>query len=128
MWSCSSKEIQKCTHSETTCYHIQGTEVDVLRDLIASACFSPKPVAFTFLGDDPIALAKPSWGILEEIEILQVGVTKFQPELPMVMPQGGDVLAPITSNLSPPNDNHLPRSKPLVQSLTLVPLALKLLS
>ena len=112
MWSCSSKEIHMRTHSKTTCCHIQGTEVDVLHDLIASASFSPKPLAFTFIGDEHLAPAKPSRGIPEGIEILQTGVTQSQQEFPMVMPRGGDVLAPFAANLSPPNDHHLPRSKP----------------
>ena len=72
----------------------------------------PNLFACTFLGDEPLAPAKPSWGILEGFEILQTGVTQSQPEFPMLTPQGGDVLAPITANHSPPNDHHLPRSKP----------------
>ena len=39
MWSFSSEEIQIRTHSQTTQCHIQGTEVDVLSDLIVGANF-----------------------------------------------------------------------------------------
>ena len=59
MWSCSSKEIQKRTHSKTTCCHIQGTEVDVLNDLVAGASSSPRPFAFTLLGEEFLEPAKP---------------------------------------------------------------------
>ena len=75
MWSFYSKEIQIHTHSKPTRCQIQGTEVDALRDLVAGASFSPKPCAFNFLGDEPLAPAKPSWGIPEGIKILQTGVT-----------------------------------------------------
>ena len=112
MWNCSSEEIQIHTHSKITRCHIQGTEVDILHDLIASASFLPKPLAFSFIGDEPLAPAKIFMGILEGLEILQTGVTQSQPEFPMLTPRGGDVLAPITANRSPPNDHHLPRSKP----------------
>ena len=112
MWSCSSEEIQMRTHSKITRCHIQGTEVDILHDLVASASFSLKPLAFTFIGDEPLAPATTFMGIAEGIEILLIGVTQSQPEFPMLTPQGGDVLAPITANRSPPNDHHLPRSKP----------------
>ena len=86
--------------------------MDILHDLVASASFSPKPLAFTFIGDEPLALAKTFMGILEGLEILQIGVTQSEPEFPMLTPRGGDVLAPFAANLSPPNDHHLPRSKP----------------
>ena len=55
---------------------------------------SPNLFAFTFLGDEPLAPAKPSWGILEGVEILRKGVTQSPPEFLMVTPRGGDVLAP----------------------------------
>ena len=100
------------THSKITRCHIQGTEVDILHDLIASASFLPKPLAFSFIGDEPLAPAKIFMGILEGLEILQTGVTQSQPEFPMLTPWGGDVLAPFAANLSPPNDHHHPRSKP----------------
>ena len=86
--------------------------MDILHDLIASASFSPKPLAFTFIGDEPLAPATTFMGIAEGIEILLIGVTQSQSEFPMLTPQGGDVLAPIFANHSPPNDHHLPRSKP----------------
>ena len=86
--------------------------MDILHDLIASASFSPKPLAFTFIGDEPLEPATTFMGIAEGIEILLIGVTQPQSEFPMLTPQGGDVLAPITANHSPPNDHHLPRSKP----------------
>ena len=86
--------------------------MDILHDLVASASFSLKPLAFTFIGDEHLAPAKTFMGILEGLEILQTGVTQSQPEFPMLTPRGGDVLAPITANRSPPNDHHLPRSKP----------------
>ena len=60
MWSFSSEEIQIRTHSQTTRCHIQGTEVDVLNDLVAGASSSPRPFAFTFLGEEFLAPAKPS--------------------------------------------------------------------
>ena len=68
--------------------------MDILHDLIASASFSPKPLAFTFIGDEPLAPATTFMGIAEGIEILLIGVTQSQPEFPMLTPQGGDVLAP----------------------------------
>ena len=46
--------------SETTQCCIQGTEVDVLNDLVAGASSSPRPFAFTFLGEEFLASAKPS--------------------------------------------------------------------
>ena len=86
--------------------------MDILHDLVASASFSPKPLAFTFIGDEPLAPAKPSWGILEGFKILQTGVTPSQPRIPNVDTSNGDVLAPITADLSPPNNLHLLCSKP----------------
>ena len=112
MWSCSSKEIHMRTHSKTTCCHIQGTEVDVLHDLIASASFSPKPLAFTFIGDEHLAPAKPSRGIPEGIEILQKGVTQSKQEFLFLTPRGGDVLAPIAVDLSALKRPSPPSSKP----------------
>ena len=41
MGNFSSEEIQIRTHSQTTQCRIQGTEVDVLNDLVAGA--SPRP-------------------------------------------------------------------------------------
>ena len=84
LWSCSSEEIQICTHAKTTRCHIQGTKVDILHDLVASASFSPKPLAFTFIGDEPLAPAKTFMGILEGLEIWQIGVTQSQPEFPVI--------------------------------------------
>ena len=86
--------------------------MDILHDLIASASFSPKPLAFTFIGDEPLAPATTFMGIAEGIEILLIGVTQSHPEFTMLTPQGGDVLAPITADLSPPNDLNLLCSKP----------------
>jgi hypothetical protein len=65
----SSEEIQIPTHSQTTRCRIQGTEVDALHNLVADASSSPKPFAFTFLGEELLAPAKPSLEISEGIEI-----------------------------------------------------------
>ena len=65
MWSLSCEEIQIRTHSKTTRCRIQGTEVDALRDLVVGVSSSPKPFAFTSLGEEPLAPAKPSWAIPE---------------------------------------------------------------
>ena len=65
MWSFSYEEIQIRTHSKTTRCRIQGTEVDALRDLVVGVSSSPKPFAFTSLGEEPLAPAKPSWAIPE---------------------------------------------------------------
>ena len=59
MGSFSSEEIHIRTHSHATQCRIQGTEVDVLNDLVAGATSSPKPFAFTFLGEEFLAPAKP---------------------------------------------------------------------
>ena len=45
--------------SETTQCCIQGTEVDVLNDLVAGASSSPRPFAFTLLGEEFLEPAKP---------------------------------------------------------------------
>ena len=60
MGSFSSEEIQIRTHSQITRCRIQGTEVDVLYDLVAGASSSPKPFAFTFSDEELLAPAKPS--------------------------------------------------------------------
>ena len=111
MWS-FSEEIQMRTHSKTTRCQIQGTEVDALCDLVASASFSPKPFAFTFLGEEPLALAISSWAIPEGIEILQKGVTQSKQEFLFLTPRGGDVLAPIAVDLSASKRPTPPSSKP----------------
>jgi len=59
MQSFSSEEVQIRTHSQTTWCRIQGTGVDALCDLVAGASSSPKPFAFTFLGEEFLAPAKP---------------------------------------------------------------------
>ena len=122
MWS-FSEEIQMRTHSKTTRCQIQGTEVDALCDLVASASFSPKPFAFTFLGEEPLALTISSWAIPEGIEILQKGVTQSKQEFLFWHLEEVMSLLPSLLTFLLRNDHHLPR-----QSLTLVPLDLKLLS
>jgi len=83
--------------------------MDVYAISVAGASFLPNPFAFTFLGDEPLAPAKPSWAIPDGIKILQKGVTQSQLDFPMVTHRGGDVLAPFIAALSPPNNHHLPR-------------------
>ena len=86
--------------------------MDALRDLVAGASFLPKSFAFTFLGDEPLAPASPSRAIREGIKILRKGVTQSPPEFLMVTPRGGDVLTPVTVNLSPSKQPSPPSSKP----------------
>ena len=86
--------------------------MDALHDLVAGTSFLPKSFAFTFLGDEPLAPASPTWAIREGIKILRKGVTQSPPQFLMVTPRGVDVLTPITVNLSPSKGPSPPSSKP----------------